>query len=161
MTALRELHQTGQSIWLDSISRELLDSGTLARYIAELSVTGLTSNPTIFEKAVSGTDRYDGLIRERLEHGLAAEPLFFELALRDISEAAGLLGPEYDATSGRDGFASIEVSPRLADDAEGTIAEAKALHARAERPNVLIKVRAPRRAWSRSRSSSPPVFRST
>jgi len=139
MSALKELHDRGQSIWLDSISRELLESGTLDRYVRELSVTGLTSNPTIFERAVSGTSRYDAVIRG-LPPDHSPERTFFEFALEDITGAADRFRPEYDATEGRDGFASIEVSPTLADDARGTIEEAQALHARAARPNVLIKV---------------------
>ncbi|MEE9606586.1 MAG: transaldolase, partial [Myxococcota bacterium] len=119
---------------------DLLDSGTLARYVADLSVTGLTSNPTIFERAISGTNSYDDAIRSQRGHGDSPERLFFELALVDILEAADLFRPTYDATGGLDGFASIEVSPTLADDAQATIAAAKALHARAEHPNVLIKV---------------------
>jgi transaldolase len=140
MTALKTLHEKGQSIWLDSISRELLESGTLSHYIANLSVTGLTSNPTIFERAISGSNRYDEGIRTRLGRELSAERLFFELAVEDIGEAADLLAPVFNATGGLDGFASIEVSPTLADDADGTIADAKSLFAKAGRPNVLIKV---------------------
>ena len=140
MTALKTLRDRGQSIWLDSISRELLESGTLSRYISDLSVTGLTSNPTIFERAISSSSRYDAAIRSRLEPGFPPEQLFFEFALEDIVGAADLLRSIHDDTGGRDGFASIEVSPTLADDAEGTIEQAKALFARAGRPNVLIKV---------------------
>ncbi|MDJ0848168.1 MAG: transaldolase [Myxococcota bacterium] len=140
MTALKRLHDAGQSIWLDAISRDMLQDGTLARYINDLSVTGLTSNPTIFQRFVSGTNRYDNEVRQRLEQGISAERLFFEFALQDIVGAADLFRPIYDATGGRDGFASIEVSPTLADDTEGTIAEGRALFARADRPNVLIKV---------------------
>ncbi len=140
MTALKTLQDRGQSIWLDSISRELLESGTLARYIANLSVTGLTSNPTIFEHAIAASDRYDATIRGRLEPEFPAERLFFDFALEDIVAAADLFRPIYDASGGRDGFASIEVSPTLADDAARSVAEGKVLFARAERPNVLIKV---------------------
>jgi len=140
VTALKTLQERGQSIWLDSISRELLESGTLSRYIADLSVTGLTSNPTIFERAIASSSRYDAAIRSRLDPELPPERLFFDLALVDIVEAADLLRPVHEDTGGCDGFASIEVSPTLADDAEGTIAEARALFARAGRPNVLIKV---------------------
>jgi transaldolase len=140
MTALKTLQDQGQSIWLDSISRELIESGTLSRYISDLSVTGLTSNPTIFERAISSSSRYDAAIRDRLERDLSPERLFFEIALEDIVEVADLLGSIHDGTGGRDGFASIEVSPTLADDATGTIAEAKALSSRAARPNVMIKV---------------------
>lgn len=140
MTALKTLQERGQSIWLDSISRELLESGTLARYISDLSVTGLTSNPTIFERAISSSSRYDAAIRSHLEPEFPPERLFFEFGLEDIVEAADLLRSIHDDTGGRDGFASIEVSPTLADDAAGSIAEGKALFARAGRPNVLIKV---------------------
>ncbi len=140
MTALKKLHDSGQSIWLDSISRELLESGTFAGYVADLCVTGLTSNPTIFERAISGSNAYDEAISSRKGKSLTPEQLFFEIALHDITEAADLLRPVYDASGGVDGFASIEVSPTLADDAKGTSAEGKALFARAERPNVLIKV---------------------
>jgi transaldolase len=140
MTALKTLHDRGQSIWLDSISRDLLESGTLLRYISDLSVTGLTSNPTIFERAIAASSRYDDAIRRHPEPEFPPERLFFELALEDIGEVADLLRSIYDETGGRDGFASIEVSPTLADDAAGTIAEAKALSSRAARPNVMIKV---------------------
>ena len=140
MTALKRLHDAGQSIWLDAISRDMLRDGTLARYIRDFSVTGLTSNPTIFQRFVAGTNRYDEEIRKRLEQGISAERLFFEFALQDIVDAADLLRPIFDATGGVDGFASIEVSPTLTDDTEGTIAEGRALFARADRPNVLIKV---------------------
>ena len=140
MTALKKLSEAGQSVWLDSISRDMLENGTLARYVSDLSVTGLTSNPTIFERAIASTDRYDPAIRSRLGEGLSPEELFFALALEDIGAAADLFRPIYDATGGCDGFASLEVSPTLADDAAATIAEGKALFERAARPNVLIKV---------------------
>lgn len=140
MRALTRLHDAGQSIWLDSVSRDMLRDGTLAGYIRDFSVTGLTSNPSIFQRSVSSANRYDDEIRERLEPGISAERLFFEFALQDIVEAADLLRPIFDATGGVDGFASIEVSPVLADDTEGTIAEGRALFARADRPNVLIKI---------------------
>ena len=140
MTTLKRLRDGGQSIWLDAISRDMLRDGTLARYIRDFSVTGLTSNPTIFQRFVASTNRYDDEIRKRLEQGVSAERLFFEFALQDIVDAADLLRPIFDATGGVDGVASIEVSPTLADDTEGTIAEGRALFARADRPNVLIKV---------------------
>ncbi len=140
MTTLKRLHDGGQSIWLDAISRDMLRDGTLARYIRDFSVTGLTSNPTIFQRFVASTNRYDDEIRKRLEQGVSAERLFFEFALQDIVDAADLLRPIFDATGGVDGLASIEVSPTLTDDTEGTIAEGRALFARADRPNVLIKV---------------------
>ena len=137
---LAALHRAGQSIWLDNIRRALLETGTLARYISTLSVTGLTSNPTIFEHAIAGSADYDDAIVERLDRRLATPELFFELALEDIVAAAELFRPIFDATGGGDGFVSLEVSPTLADDTEGTIVEAKRLHAQAARPNVLIKV---------------------
>ncbi len=139
-TPLKQLHDAGQSIWLDNIRRALLDSGTLARYISNLSVTGLTSNPTIFEHAIAGSKDYDDAILTRLDQGLSTEQLFFELALEDIVAAADLFRPIHEATAGVDGFVSLEVSPTLADDADGTIEQAKHLHAQAARPNVLIKV---------------------
>ena len=140
MSALKRLHDVGQSIWLDAISREMLEDGTLERYARDLSVTGLTSNPTIFQRAVTATHRYDELMRARLAEIGSPEKLFFELALQDIVAAADQFRPIFDSTAGVDGFASIEVSPTLADDAKGTVAAGKALCARAERPNVLIKV---------------------
>ncbi|MEP5515676.1 MAG: transaldolase [Bauldia litoralis] len=140
MNPLKSLHDAGQSIWLDNIRRELLDSGTLARYISDLSVTGLTSNPTIFQHAIAGSAAYDNAMRSRLGKGLSTEELFFEIALEDITAAADLFRPIHDATGGVDGFVSLEVSPTLADDTEGTIAQAKRLHAAAARPNVFIKV---------------------
>ncbi len=140
MTALKRLHDVGQSIWVDAISREMLEDGILERYVRDLSVTGLTSNPTIFQRAVTATHRYDDLIRARLAEIGSPEKLFFELALQDIVGAADQLRPIFDSTGGADGFASIEVSPTLADDAERTIAEAKSLFSKAGRPNVLIKV---------------------
>ena len=140
MNALNRLHELGQSVWLDNIRRELLTSGTLAKWIAEWSVTGLTSNPTIFEQAIGqGTD-YDAAIRRHAGAGRSPREVFFALALEDLTAAADLLRPAYDHSGGLDGFVSLEVSPTLADDTEGTIAEAKRLHAAAARPNVLIKV---------------------
>ena len=137
---LKGLHEAGQSIWLDNISHALLTSGTLARYISSLWVTGLTSNPTIFERAIAGSSDYDEAILKRLNRDLSTEQLFVEIAIEDIIAAAGLFRPVFEATAGADGFVSLEVSPNLADDANGTIAEAKHLHAEAARPNVLIKV---------------------
>ena len=137
---MKKLQDAGQSIWLDSISREILRSGTFARYVEDLCVTGLTSNPTIFERAISAGNDYDEGIESHRGSGLSTEELFFELALEDITEAADLLRPVHEATGGVDGFASIEVSPTLANDAKQTISEAKSLFARAKRLNVLIKV---------------------
>ncbi|MGH6896293.1 MAG: bifunctional transaldolase/phosoglucose isomerase [Geminicoccaceae bacterium] len=140
LNPLKALHEAGQSIWLDNIRRALLETGTLARYIAGLWVTGLTSNPTIFEHAIAGSADYDDAIARRLDRRLSTEQLFFEVALEDIIAAAELFRPVYEATGGADGFVSLEVSPTLADDTAGTIAEAKRLHGEAARPNVLIKV---------------------
>ena len=140
MNATKTLHNLGQSLWLDNITRDLLDSGTLKRYISDLSVTGLTSNPTIFDKAIKSSTAYDAAIRERASRGESGETLFFELALEDISRAATLFRPVYDRTDGVDGWVSLEVSPLLAHDAGSTLAAARDLHARAGQPNVLIKI---------------------
>jgi transaldolase len=140
MKATQRLHDLGQSLWLDNITRELLTSGTLARYIGELSVTGLTSNPTIFDHAIQNGDFYDDAIREKTLAGKSGEALFFELALEDLIQAADFFRPSYDATGGEDGWVSLEVSPLLADDTAGTIAAATQLHARARRPNLFIKI---------------------
>jgi transaldolase len=140
MNATRQLQQLGQSIWLDNITRGLLDSGTLARYIRDLSVTGLTSNPTIFEQAIGKTDFYDAAIRRKSAEGKSGEQLFFELAIDDLTRAADLFRPVFDATGGIDGWVSLEVSPLLADDAPGTIATAARLHGLARRPNLFIKI---------------------
>ncbi len=140
MNATKALHDIGQSLWLDNITRGLLDSGTLARYIKDLSVTGLTSNPTIFDAAIKGSADYDASIIEKTEAGLSGDALFFELALEDLTRAADLFKPVHDATHGVDGFVSLEVSPLLAYDAAQTIAQAKALHAEAARGNLFIKI---------------------
>jgi transaldolase len=134
------LHEIGQSLWLDNITRDLLDSGTLERYIDELSVTGLTSNPTIFDHAIKNSTAYDGAIRQKVKEGKTGEPLFFELALEDVTRAAGLFRPIWDRTDGVDGWVSLEVSPLLAHDSASTLAAARDLHARAGRPNLLIKI---------------------
>src|SRR5262252_8102142 len=140
MKATTLLHNLGQSLWLDNITRDLLASGTLKRYIQELSVTGLTSNPTIFDHAIKNSTAYDAVIREKLSKGKSGEALFFELALEDITKAADLFRPVYDQTDGVDGWASLEVSPLLAYDTASTLAAAKELHARAGRPNLFIKI---------------------
>lgn len=140
MKATQLLHNLGQSIWLDNITRDLLRSGTLDRYVAELSVTGLTSNPTIFDNAIKNSAAYDNSIREKLAKGLSGEKLFFELALEDLTAAADLFRPIYDRTNGVDGWVSLEVSPLLAYDTASTLAAAKDLHARAARPNLFIKI---------------------
>jgi len=136
----KKLHEAGQSIWLDNITRDLLNNGTLARYIDELSVTGLTSNPTIFEQAIGSGSAYDDAIQKLSASGLAGEDLFFELALQDLTRAADLFRPIFDSTGGVDGWVSLEVSPLLADDTAGTIKVAADLHARAARPNLFIKI---------------------
>ena len=140
MKATQQLHDLGQSIWLDNITRDLLTSGTLKRYIDELSVTGLTSNPTIFDHAIKNSRSYDAAIRKKVKEGKSGEDLFFELALEDLTRAADLFRPIWDRTRGVDGWVSLEVSPLLAHDTGSTLAAAKALHARAGRPNLLIKI---------------------
>jgi transaldolase len=136
----QQLHDAGQSLWIDDITREMLDSGRLAKMIAELSVTGLTSNPTIFEKAVGKGSDYDEAIEKLLRKGLSDEALFFELALDDLRRAAELFLPVHKRTAGVDGFVSLEVSPLLAYDTDATIAEAKRLYAKAGKPNLFIKI---------------------
>jgi transaldolase len=140
MKPTQQLHDVGQSIWLDNIRRSLLTKGTLRRYIDELSVTGLTSNPTIFDNAISKSTDYDSAIREKLAAGRSGEDLFFDLALEDLTAAADLFRAINGATNGIDGWVSLEVSPKLAYDAESTLAAAKELYARAERPNLFIKI---------------------
>jgi transaldolase len=140
MKATQLLHNLGQSIWLDNITRDLLDSGTLKGYIDELSVTGLTSNPTIFNLAIRNSSAYGAAIREKVAQGKSGEALFFELALEDLTRAADLLRPIYDRTNGVDGWVSLEVSPLLAYDSAKTLAATKELHTRAGRPNLLIKI---------------------
>ena len=140
MNATQKLHALGQSLWLDNITRDLLSSGTLQRYITELSVTGLTSNPTIFDHAVARSKSYDDQISQLVASGKADEALFFELAITDLTKAADLFAPIYQRTAGVDGFVSLEVSPLLAYDTARTIAEARALHAKANRPNLFIKI---------------------
>jgi transaldolase len=130
----------GQSLWLDNITRDLLDSGTLKQYISELSVTGLTSNPTIFDHAIKNSSAYDSAIAEKSRQGKSGEALFFELALEDLTRTADLFRPIYDETNGVDGWVSLEVSPVIAHDTASTIAAAKDLFARANRPNLLIKI---------------------
>ena len=140
MKATRMLHELGQSLWLDNITRNLLNTGVLRRYIDELSVTGLTSNPTIFDHAIKNSRDYDDAIKRKLAEGKSGEKLFFELALDDLRQAADLFRPIYDRTCGVDGWVSLEVSPLLAHDTKSTIAEAKDLHAQPRRPNVFIKI---------------------
>ncbi len=140
MKATQQLHKLGQRLWLDNITRGLLISGTLEHYIRELSVTGLTSNPTIFNHAIQQSDFYDDAIRQKTRAGKAGEELFFELALEDLIWAADLFRPIHDASDGIDGWVSLEVSPLLADDTAATIKAAAQLHARAQRPNLFIKI---------------------
>ena len=140
MKATETLHDQGQSLWLDNITRDLLETGTLARYIADLSVTGLTSNPTIFDHAIKNSSSYDAAIRKKVKEGKSGENLFFELALEDLTRAADLFRPIWDRTRGVDGWVSLEVSPLLVHDTAKTLAAAKALHARAGRPNLFIKI---------------------
>ena len=139
MKPTQKLHELGQSLWVDNITRDMLDEGTIQRYIDELSVTGLTSNPTIFDNAISGGDDYDEQIIELREKGLEAEQMFFELALTDLRRAAKLFEPINERTDGVDGWVSLEVSPLLADDAQKTIAQVADLHSRAE-CNIFIKI---------------------
>ena len=139
-TSTRALHHLGQSLWLDNITRGMLDDGTLARYIRDLSVTGLTSNPTIYNLAVKNTPFYDAAIREQVGRGATGERLFFDLAIEDLARAADLFRPVHDRTGGVDGWVSLEVSPRLAYDTASTLAAARDLHARAGRPNLFIKI---------------------
>ena len=134
------LYQMGQSLWLDNITRNLLDSGTLQKYIDELSVTGLTSNPTIFDHAIKNSDFYDAAIAQKVKQGKSGETLFFELAIEDLTRAADLFKPIHERTNGVDGWVSLEVSPELAYDTASTLAAAKQLHAQAGRPNLFIKI---------------------
>ena len=159
MNATQHLHDLGQSLWLDNITRGLLTSGTLARYIRELSVTGLTSNPTIFEHAIKNSDFYDEAIRKKALAGQSGEALFFELALEDLTKAADLFRPVHDATGGVDGWVSLEVSPLLADDTAATIKAAAELHARAQRSNLFIKIPGTRAVFRRLKSPFLRAYR--
>ena len=140
MKVTQRLHDLGQSLWLDNITRGLLTKGTLRHYITELSVTGLTSNPTIFDHAIKNTEFYNDAIRQKVREGKSGEALFFELALEDLTQAADLFRPIYDGTDRVDGWVSLEVSPLLAYDTAGSIKEATELHGRAKRPNLFIKI---------------------
>ena len=140
MKPTQRLHDIGQSLWLDNITRKLLNTGGLKRYIDELSVTGLTSNPTIFDGAIKNSSDYDDEIRTLAKSGRAAEELFFDLALEDCTRAADLFRPIHDRTDSVDGWVSLEVSPKLAYDTSSTVAAARELHARAARPNLFIKI---------------------
>lgn len=138
MNAAINLHELGQSLWLDNITRGLLDDGTLARYRRELAITGLTSNPTIYQRALADTDFYDAAVASSSTQG--SETLFFDLALDDLRRAADLFLPDFEASDGADGWVSLEVSPLLVHDAQATIRIAAELHARAQRPNLFIKI---------------------
>jgi len=140
MKPTQQLHDLGQSLWLDNITRGLLSSGTLAGYIRDLSITGLTSNPTIFEKAIGDSNFYDSAISQAAAQGKNGEALFYDLALEDLQKAADLFRGVFDQTRGVDGWVSLEVSPLLADDTAGTLAAATYLHERAKRPNLFIKI---------------------
>src|SRR6202789_2147731 len=131
MNVTKRLHDSGQSLWLDNITREILDNGTLRRYIDDLSVTGLTSNPTIFDEAIGNTAAYDNGIRQKAKTGISGEDLFIELALEDLRRAADLFRPTYDRTQGIDGWVSMEVSPLLANDTQSTIDAALQIHKQA------------------------------
>ena len=139
-TSTKSLHDLGQSIWLDNITREILDNGTLRRYIDQMSVTGLTSNPTIFDEAIGHTAAYDASIRQKAQSGLDGEEVFVEIALEDLRRAADLFRPEFDRTQGVDGWVSMEVSPLLANDTKTTIEAALRIHKQANRPNLYVKI---------------------
>ncbi len=140
MSNTKNLHDLGQSIWLDNITREILDNGTLRRYVEQFSVTGLTSNPTIFDEAIGKTAAYDTGIRQKAQAGLSGENLFVELALEDLRRAADIFRPEFESTQGIDGWVSMEVSPLLASDTRGTIDAALQIHKQANRPNLYVKI---------------------
>ena len=140
MNAAQQLHEAGQSLWLDNITRDLVRSGGLQRYIEEFAITGLTSNPTIFDKAIGEGDAYDESIQQKTSQGIKGEQLFFDLAIEDLTAACDLFRPIHDSTGGLDGWASLEVSPLLAYDTASTIKEAKDLWKRAGRENLFIKI---------------------
>lgn len=140
MNKTSKLRALGQSVWLDNISRDLLDRGTMRRYIAEYSVTGLTSNPTIFDEAIGKTASYDAGIRDKVKAGRSGEALFIELALEDLRRAADLFRPVFDATEGVDGWVSMEISPLVAADTAGSVAAAAQIHRQADRSNLFVKI---------------------
>lgn len=140
MRPTQQLHGFGKSLWLDNITRELLTSGTLRRYIDDFSVTGLTSNPSVFDHAIKNSTFYDDAIRQKRKEGMSGEALFFELAIENLKQAADLFRSVHDATAGMDGWVSLEVSPSLAYDSASTVKEAIRLHAQAQRPNLFIKI---------------------
>jgi transaldolase len=137
---LREIAEQGQAVWLDNISRSLIEDGELERLVREDGLSGVTSNPTIFEKAITGSDRYDEALEEAARRGLDARATFFELGFRDIRDGADILRGVFDDTKGQDGYVSFELPPDLADDADGSVEQAKVIRAKIDRPNVLIKV---------------------
>ena len=140
MNSTRQLHDLGQSLWLDNITRDLLDSGGLRRYIDQYSITGLTSNPTIFDAAIGGGHAYDAGIREQALAGKSGEPLFMDLALEDLRRAADLFRPVFDASNRVDGWVSMEISPLLANDTDGSVRAARQIHLQAARPNLFVKI---------------------
>lgn len=140
MNRTQQLHHLGQSLWLDNLTRELLDNGALGDYIVNFSITGLTSNPTTFDEAIGGTAAYDDGIREKAKAGKSGEVLFMELALEDLRRAADQFRPVFDATDGVDGWVSMEISPLLAADTAGSLAAARQIHAQADRPNLFVKI---------------------
>lgn len=137
---LRQLRDLGQSLWLDNITRQLLDSGTLARYIDDYGLTGLTSNPTIFDEAIGGSDAYDAAIADKHTAGLTREALFVEMALEDLRRAADLFRPVHQSTEGIDGWVSMELSPLLAGDTSGSIEAAARIYEQARRSNLFVKI---------------------
>jgi transaldolase len=137
---LRDIEAEGQAVWLDNISRALIEDGDLERLVKEDGVSGVTSNPTIFEKAIGGSDRYDETLRELAEKGLNPREIFFELGFRDIRDGCDILRPVFDETEGKDGYVSFELPPEISDDVDGSVEQAKAIKAKIDRPNVLIKV---------------------
>lgn len=140
MNPTEQLHELGQSIWLDNITRQILENGTLKRYVGDYSVTGLTSNPSIFDKAIGDSDAYDDAIAEKADAGKSGEALFIELALEDLRRAADLFKPVHESTGGVDGWVSMEVSPLLAYDTDGSIAAARQIHDQAGKPNLYVKI---------------------
>ena len=157
MKPTQQLHNLGQSLWLDNITRALLTSGTLRRYIDDLSVTGLTSNPSIFDVAIKDSNLYDDAIRQKTKEGKSGEVLFFELAIDDLRQAADLFRPVHDRTGGVDGWVSLEVSPLLAYDAASTVKEAVQLHARGKDPTSSSRSPGPAKGELRLRTPSSQV----
>ena len=161
MKTTLKLHEIGQSLWLDNITRGLLSSGTLQRYVQELSITGLTSNPTIFDHAIKNSHDYDEAISQKIKEGKSGEALFLELAIEDLRQAADLFLPIHEQTDGVDGWVSLEVSPLLARNTAGTLAAAKDLHARADGPICSSRSPAPAKVSQPLRRQSLPACPST